>query len=208
MVADALPPNNAGKTFNFPSMTRDAIAPAVVEEIVPALADAIHEAAAGIAQRDCGDSATIFDVERIAGDLLYALADLLLLSPVPLRGVRDLLRFHQLDEVHAAAYFGIDVALPLLVTRDDADEDDEQPATLYMNAGDYAPKSSNTVQFNDVASAARVLGLSPAQIAELEGGPLCACGCGKPARDGSKYHNNAKCRKAAYMQRQKAQAGS
>lgn len=208
MVAETFPPNSSAKTFNFPSLARNAIAPAVTESIVPALADIIHETAVEIAQQECGDSASIFDVERIAGDLLYALADLLLLSPVPLRGVRDLLRFHQLDEVHAAAYFGIDVTLPLLVTVDDLPDEDEQPATLYMNAGEYAPTSSNTVRFSDVASAARALNLSPDQVAQLaeQDGTLCACGCGKPRSAGSKYADNAKCRKVAYLQRQKAQA--
>lgn len=119
MYAEKNTPDNERKQFNFPAAPRAIIAPAVVECIVPALADLIFETADALAEQECGESTTVFDVERMAGDLLHSLADLLTLSPVPLRGVRDLLRFHQLDEVHAAAYFGIDVALPLEL----ADED-------------------------------------------------------------------------------------
>lgn len=209
MVAETLPPNSAGKTFNFPSMARSSVAPAVTESIVPALADIIHETAVEIADAECGENASIFDVERIAGDLLYALADLLLLSPVPLRGVRDLLRFHQLDEVHAAAYFGIDVTLPLTLADDENEPQDAEFVRRRTELAPtvYTPTSSKTVRFSDVASAARALNLSPDQMAELEGVELCACGCGKPRRLGSKYADNAKCRKTAYLQR-KARAGS
>ena len=95
MYAEKNTPDNERKQFNFPAAPRAIIAPAVVECIVPALADLIFETADALAEQECGESTTVFDVERMAGDLLHALADLLTLSPVPLRGVRDLLRFHQ-----------------------------------------------------------------------------------------------------------------
>lgn len=93
---------------NYPALKRDEVALAVIETVIPALAVAIDEAAQDVAANLFGDEATTFDIERIANDVLFALGDYLDLSPVPRRGVTDLLRVHQLQNTaYAEDYFGV-----------------------------------------------------------------------------------------------------
>lgn len=93
---------------NYPALKRDEVALAVIETVIPALAVAIDEAAQDVAANLFGDEATTFDIERIANDVLFALGDYLDLSPVPRRGVHDLLRVHQLNNVaYAEDYFHV-----------------------------------------------------------------------------------------------------
>lgn len=200
------------RAFNFPSTQRADVAPALVSDIVPVLADAIHEAATVIAERECGERTSIFDVERIAGDLLYALADLLTLSPIPMRGVRDLLRWHQLDEAHAAAYFECDYTPALAVVNGgerDHDHRAEGEADEYETEEAVKPTTGATVarsggrdrgvvQFADVTAAARTLGVDVAQLGGA--GERQKCGdpdCKKtfiPNRANQKFHSED-CRK-------------
>lgn len=93
---------------NLPPSSRDAVARALIEHIIPTLAAAIEDSADDLAVETYTASATVFDVERCANDLLHALADLLALAPAPMRGTRDLLRFHQLQHAeYSAAYFRV-----------------------------------------------------------------------------------------------------
>lgn len=169
------------KLFNFANMPRSAIVPALVNDIVPLLADAIHDAAAEIAERECGNAATIFDVERIAGELLYSLADLLTLSPISLRGVRDLLRFHQLDGIHAAAYFDYDYTPPLELARESdhhaegEDDDYETEEAIRPATGAHQPaRDRGVIQFADVHAAAKALNLPLEQFGAAGERQKCA----------------------------------
>jgi hypothetical protein len=206
------------RAFNFPSTQRADVAPALVSDIVPTLADAIHEAATGIAERECGERTSIFDVERVASDLLYALADLLTLAPVPLRGVRDLLRWHQLDAAHAAAYFECDYTPALAVVTDgehgrdhraegEADEYETEEAVTPTTGATVARsggRDRGVVQFPDAAAAARALGLP----ADVLGGAGDRQPCGNPdcketfipIRQNQKFHSSD-CRNAYHNKR-------
>lgn len=171
---------------NFPHFTRDQVAPALFDNVLPRLAEMMHETAVMLATDECGGEPDAFTVERMGAALLYALTDFCSLSAVPGHTVHDVLRWHQLhDPAYAAAYFKLDSAL------------------TYQLAGRFTPAAITPADAAEVAEAiADVLGKpAPAEGKETKRNKRRTCArekCKKsftPARKHQRYCSDA-CRHA------------